>query len=120
MNISSAILDMYKIGPMTLEDYKDFIYSTGGKTKKYRTKLSTNKNGILVQNLRNGKPFLLGCVKDYYSPCPIPLTGVSNCNECRSRLEIDDSVPKDCLMCHRYCFEQYNNRHLNRITNNKK
>lgn len=114
MNISSAILDMYKLGPMTLDEYKEFLYSPNGKTQKYRIKLQTNKNGILMQNLRNGKPFMLKCVKDYYSPCSIPLSNVTSCADCIERMGIESSF--DCRSCHRKCFERYINRHLNRIS----
>lgn len=119
MNISSAILDMYRIGPMSLEDYKDYIYSNTGKTNKFRTKLCTNSKGILVQNLKNGKSFMLGCVKEYYSSCSIPLTNVANCSDCRSRLYIDEISEKNCISCHRSCFDLYTNRQLNRISNTK-
>lgn len=119
MNISSAILDMYKISDMTLADYKDFIESPAGKTKKYRIKLQTNKNGILMQNLKNAKPFMLECIKEYYSPTEYVLTGIAGCKDCIERMGIDtDTV--DCLNCHRICFDKYNRRQLHRITNNNK
>lgn len=119
MNISSAILNMYKISEMTLADYKDFL-DGNGRSKKYRIKLKTNKNGILMQNLKNAKPFMLGCVKEYYSPTEYPLTGVIGCGNCIERMGIECEI--DCLSCHKNCFDKYNRRQLNRISikkNNK-
>lgn len=113
MNISSAILDMYRISEMDLNAYKEFLESNG-KTKKYRIKLQTNKNGILVQNLKNGKPFMLGCIKEYYSPTEYELTGVIGCDNCIERMQLDTDQ-KDCLNCHKMCFDKYNKRQLNRI-----
>jgi hypothetical protein len=106
---------MYKISEMTIGEYKEFL-DGDGKSKKYRIKLKTNKNGILMQNLKNAKPFMLGCVKEYYSPTKYQLTGVTDCFECKRKMQIDtDSI--DCLECHKKCFDKYNNRQLNRIIN---
>lgn len=117
MNISSAILDMYKISEMTLNNYKEFLEGNG-KSKKYRIKLQTNKNGILVQNLKNAKPFILECVKEYYSPTVHKLTGVTGCVDCVTRMGLE-TTEVNCLNCHKICFEKYNIRQLNRITKNK-
>lgn len=115
MNISSAILDLYQIGGMPLSDYKDFVESDTGRTKLYRIKLQTNKNGILMQSLKNGKTFMLKCVKDYYSTCEMPLT-IDTCSSCRLEFDLNEA---NCFICHKKCFERYNNNELIRITARK-
>lgn len=117
MNISSAILDMYKISEMTIGEYKEFL-DGNGKSKKYRIKLQTDRNGILVQNLKNAKPFMLGCIKEYYSPTNHPLLGLTSCASCIDKMGID-TLEINCLKCHKLCFDKYNNRQLTRITKKK-
>lgn len=114
MNISSAILDIYNIGPMTFAEYEELINSETKRTTKYRIKHETRQNGLLIQNMKNAKPFMLHCVREYYSPTNYKLNNSLACSEIKDVMNIEGVY--SCLECHKKCCSLYTNNELNKIT----
>lgn len=112
MDISSAIVNIYKIEDMPLAQYKDLLE---GNSNNYRIKLDTKKNGILIQSLKTSKLIMVKCIKEYYSPTCSKQTFLlePSCTDVLDRLGLMHS--KNCTECHRECIRRLELREINKI-----
>lgn len=118
MNISSAILSIYNIGDLNFDDYKELLFASNNRTSNYRFKHITSEHGILAQNLKNGNPFMIHCVKKYYGKeVGTPLANTLLCDDIRSVLGVENS--RNCLECHKNCCTLYINNELVKIASKK-
>lgn len=118
MDISSAIVNIYKIEGLSMRDYKELVRL--GKTSKYRIKLDTKKNGLLVQDLNNPRDMkMIKCICEYYSPTPIKQSFISNdCGNIKERILGDDGNGyTSCQSCHSICVNKIDSNELYKINN---
>lgn len=113
MDIAKAILDRNKIEGITLNDYRELLESPNGRTHKYRIKLDTGSNGLLVQNLKTSSQCIIKCSKNYYMKNNLSLVNCTSCEQYLEHvLEDNEYMKKSCAECHRKSLNLYINKQM--------
>lgn len=113
MDIAKAILNRDKIEGISLTDYKELLESPNGRTSKYRIKLDTGTNGLLVQNLKTSSQCIIKCSKNYYMKHDLSLSNCTSCEEYMKHILRDgETMRKSCAECHRKSLSLYINKQM--------
>lgn len=115
MDISSAIVNIYKIEGILLEDLKNML--TNKNTSKYRIKLDTRKNGLLIQDMKKPKNLIMiKCIKEYFSPTHEKQFFLENvsCSQVQDVI-LSENGPCSCEECHMTCLKKLDSNELYRI-----
>ena len=114
MDISSAIVNIYKIEQMKISDYEQLV---GEGNSRYRVKLDTKSRGILVQDLFNPKNMImLKCIKEYYSTTDTKQNFLEeSCSNISKSLLGGDFDTRGCVDCHKICCEKVKSEDLIRL-----
>lgn len=115
MDISSAILNIYKIESIFVEDFKEMLINKN--TKRYRIKLDTRKNGLLIQDMKNPKNLIMvKCIKEYFSQTREKqiFTEETGCSQVQETI-LNERICSSCEECHRTCLSKLDSRQIHRI-----
>lgn len=116
MDISSAIVNIYKIEQMKISDYEQLVENN---SSRYRVKLDTRSRGVLVQDLFNPKNMImLRCIREYYSTTDTKQIFTNeSCSYISKTLIDDDFNTNGCIDCHRNCCRKLKSNKLVRLKN---